>query len=134
MKKLIGGFVLFVILFTVWMILPIVFRQTPTSVEPLSNGQQEGELKEFYVQGYQWGFNPDTIEVNKGDRVRIIGTSNDVKHSFDLSEFGVDLDLEVGKNNTIEFVANKAGTFQFYCDVFCGRGHSSMTGRLVVNE
>jgi cytochrome c oxidase subunit 2 len=29
---------------------------------------------------------------------------------------------------------NKAGTFTFACDVFCGEGHDDMSGTVVVTE
>jgi cytochrome c oxidase subunit II len=39
-----------------------------------------------------------------------------------------------GEPVTLEFVADKAGTFGFSCSEYCGSGHSSMRGRLVVAE
>jgi heme/copper-type cytochrome/quinol oxidase subunit 2 len=32
----------------------------------------------------------------------------------------------------LSFTPDKAGTFTFLCDVFCGDGHEGMSGRLVV--
>jgi cytochrome c oxidase subunit 2 len=34
---------------------------------------------------------------------------------------------------TVEFVADKAGTFTFSCSVYCGKGHRGMKGELVVS-
>jgi len=31
-----------------------------------------------------------------------------------------------------EFVADKVGEFNFFCNVYCGEGHSEMGGKLVV--
>ena len=38
-----------------------------------------------------------------------------------------------GKTEIVEFVADKRGTFEFYCSVYCGEGHSEMEGTLIVN-
>ena len=34
----------------------------------------------------------------------------------------------------VEFTADKAGTFNFYCNNYCGQGHPDMSGVLVVTE
>ena len=44
------------------------------------------------------------------------------------------LALTSKKPVTTEFIADKAGTFTFYCSIPCGRGHGSMHGKLIVNE
>ena len=80
----------------------------------------------------QWKFEPNTVTVKQGDTVRLQIQDIDVTHGFSLPTFGVNKQLEVGKTTTVEFVADKKGTFTFACSVFCGTGHSSMTGKLVV--
>jgi cytochrome c oxidase subunit 2 len=81
----------------------------------------------------QWDFVPSTITVNKGDTVKMIINSIDVKHGIAIPEFGVNSDLNPGEITTIEFVADKSGSFRFFCSVFCGSGHGSMEGTLIVN-
>jgi cytochrome c oxidase subunit 2 len=93
-----------------------------------------GELKEFNVVAFQWGYEPSTITVNKGDKVRITATSRDVPHGFAINEYGVNLYLDGKTPKTVEFIADKAGTFTIYCNIPCGQGHSSMRGRLIVTE
>lgn len=97
--------------------------------EPKSNG----EVKEFIMTAKQWEFVPSTIEVNQGDTVKLKVTSTDVTHGFALSEFGINERLSPGKTVEIEFVADKKGTFGFFCSVPCGRGHGGMRGQLIVN-
>lgn len=97
-----------------------------------SGTQGSGELREFTVTARRFSFNPDPIEVNIGDTVRITITSQDVAHGFALDEFGVNAFLRPGIASSVEFVADRAGTFRFYCTVPCGSGHSGMLGRLIV--
>ena len=91
-----------------------------------------GELKEFKITSNQFQFEPSTIEVNKGDKVRLIVTSIDVPHGIAIPEYGINERLDPGKSVAIEFTADKQGTFTAFCSVFCGSGHSNMKGRIVV--
>ncbi|MBP6859847.1 MAG: cupredoxin domain-containing protein [Candidatus Magasanikbacteria bacterium] len=88
--------------------------------------------KEFIVTAKQWSFSPSTIKVKKGDTVVLKVTSVDVAHGLMLPSFNIKETLEPGKTKTIEFAADKAGTFTFSCSVACGAGHKAMTGTLVV--
>lgn len=90
------------------------------------------EVKEFEIIAKQWEFVPGTITVNQGDNVKLKITSLDVNHGIWLNEFGVNEMLEVGKTVEVEFVADKKGEFSFTCNVFCGRGHGTMRGTLIV--
>ena len=93
---------------------------------------RSGEVKEFKMTAKQFAFEPATIEVNKGDRVRLIVTSADVPHGIAIPEYGINERLDPGKPVTIEFTAEKEGTFTAFCSVFCGSGHSGMKGKIVV--
>ncbi|PIN73565.1 hypothetical protein COV20_05065 [Candidatus Woesearchaeota archaeon CG10_big_fil_rev_8_21_14_0_10_45_16] len=89
-------------------------------------------VKEFTMTAEQWQFSPSSVKVNEGDTVRITIKSTDVAHGFALAEFGVFQRLEPGEEHTVEFVADKAGTYTYFCNVPCGSGHRSMKGTLVV--
>ena len=104
------------------------------SKENSSNGTTpiQGDVKEFKMTAKQFAFEPETIEVNKGDRVRLIVTSTDVPHGIGIPEYGINERLDVGKPVTIEFIADKEGSFSSFCSVFCGSGHSKMKGKIIV--
>lgn len=102
-------------------------QQTETSTDDGSN------VKEITITAKQWEFDPNPIEVNLGDTVRLKIKSIDVAHGFKLTEFGINERLEPDKEVAVEFVADKAGEFSFFCNVPCGSGHSAMTGTLIVN-
>ena len=107
---------------------------TETEEETVPETEEtQGELKEFAITAKQWNFTPSTIEVNEGDTVKLTITSIDVTHGFSLPEFGVDGRLEPNQTTTVEFIADKVGTFTFACNVLCGAGHSTMNGTLIVN-
>jgi cytochrome c oxidase subunit 2 len=103
------------------------FGQTPTTGEAPA-------VHEIQMTARKYKFDPDVITVKKGEVVRLVITALDRKHGFKLQEFGIDQVLLKGTPTTIEFTADKAGTFEFKCSVFCGFGHGKMKGKLVVEE
>ena len=107
-------------------------QQQPQPQEQQTHTQQTGEVKEFKITAKQFQFDPATIEVSKGDKVRLLITSQDVPHGFSIVEYGINVRLDTGKTATVEFTADKQGTFTAFCSVFCGSGHSGMKGKLIV--
>ena len=93
---------------------------------------QTGEIKEFTMTAKQFAFEPAVIEINKGDRVKIVVTSLDVPHGISIPEYSINERLDPEKPVTIEFTADKEGTFTAFCSVFCGAGHSNMKGKIIV--
>lgn len=107
---------------------------TPSSTSsPSSDSQITPQIKEFDITAKKWDFSPSTITVNEGDTVILNVESIDVEHGFALLDFGINEQLSPGETVRIEFVADKKGTFSFFCNVYCGSGHSGMKGILVVN-
>ena len=100
----------------------------------LGNAQQpatEG-VREFKVTARKYEFSPATIQVKRGDRVRLILTAADHEHGFKLDAFHIVRELPKGETVTLEFTADQSGSFPFHCSHFCGMGHARMTGKLVV--
>lgn len=108
-----------------------VTNRTPEEGKPVVQPTKP-PLKIFNVTARQWDFLPSTINVKKGDLVRLIITSVDVAHGFRLDEYNINERLYPSKEVTVEFVADKAGIFVFRCSVSCGSGHGSMRGTLTV--
>ena len=98
-------------------------------------------------------FIPNEIHVKAGERVQIKLHSADRAHGLKLDLYpegagqdgppGLifdqpqgDAKVEKHKDRDIEFVAARAGTYDFKCSVQCsmGHGHDRMTGKLIVEE
>ncbi len=99
-----------------------------------SSASSTGNVREIQMTAKQFEFIPSTITVKKGDTVKLIVTSIDVHHGLAIPQFGVNLNLPPHVPETVQFVADKAGQFSFYCDVYCGAGHRGMRGTLIVTE
>lgn len=78
-------------------------------------------------------FEPETLQVMEGDRVRLTLRSTDTEHGFSIKKMNVKVAVpKTGEPVTVEFVADKAGTYEFKCSEYCGSGHGRMKGRIVV--
>ncbi len=122
--------VLTLLLLSLFLLASCSSKSTPVT----GNAAWNGETKEITVRAFRFGFEPDTIEVNKGDKIKLTAYSSDGHHSFTLYDFDVNLDLEGSDKKTAEFIADKAGTFTFFCALPCGKGHGQMRGNFVVKE
>lgn len=94
------------------------------------------EPKVFEVVARRFAFEPATIEVVEGDRVRLLVRSADGPHGVEIKAFKVKKAMPRAKPGdapiTIEFVATAAGEYPILCSEHCGSGHKDMTGTLVV--
>ena len=102
----------------------------------LTYGQEAapGSATEIKMTARKYQFDPNVVTVKKGDHVKLIITALDHDHGFKLEAFDINQKLKKGDPTTIEFTADKAGTFPFECSNFCGLGHGKMKGKLVVQE
>ena len=79
------------------------------------------------------GFDPARIVVKRGQRVKLRILAEDVTHGFQLLHFGVDAGaVKTGTTKVVEFTADRAGEFPFYCSVRCSPLHMALMGTLVV--
>lgn len=78
-------------------------------------------------------FEPETLQVTEGDRVRLTVRSTDTEHGFSIKRMNVRVAVpKTGEPVTVEFVAERPGTYEFKCSEYCGSGHGRMKGQLVV--
>jgi cytochrome c oxidase subunit 2 len=84
------------------------------------------------VSARRFTFTPSEIALKKGEPVVFELTTEDVFMGFNVPDFGVRSDIVPGKTTKMSLTPDKAGTFVFLCDVFCGDGHETMSGRMVV--
>jgi nitrite reductase (NO-forming) len=96
---------------------------TPSSV---------ASVKTFTVGAQNFSFTLSQITVNKGDTVKIIFQNVEGSHNWVIDEFNARTNvISGGQTQTIQFVANKSGTFEYYCSVGAHR-QLGMRGNLIV--
>lgn len=102
------------------------------AMEQSSPSGTVGVVKEFTVTGTNFKFAPATLTVKKGDTVKITFKNEGGFHNFLLDEFNVATKtVSTGQSETVTFVADKAGTFEYYCGVGNHR-QMGMVGTLTV--
>lgn len=79
------------------------------------------------------GWTPEIIRVQRGERVKLRISSQDVVHGFNIPKLDIAVDrIEPGKVTEVEFVASQPGRYAFQCTVWCETGHWRMRGVIEV--
>jgi len=77
-------------------------------------------------------FTPNRLILKKDVPVMLELTTADVLMGFNAPDFQTRADIIPGKVARVRLVPDKIGTFTFLCDIFCGSGHETMSGTIVV--
>lgn len=92
--------------------------QTSSGLEATGGASTAGTVKEFTVDGANYKFTPSLITVNKGDTVRITFKNGGGTHNLTIPDYNAQTKtVNFGGSDTVEFVADKAGSFEYYCAV-----------------
>ena len=91
-----------------------------------NNNINTKEIKEFKINAFRFDYEPNVITVNKNDKVKISINNMDTIHGIRIPDLGI------SGNDFIEFTAEKSGQFAWFCNNFCGGGHTQMQGTLIV--
>jgi cytochrome c oxidase subunit 2 len=86
------------------------------------------------ITAKRFEYTPKDITVKKGIPVVLEFTSLDRLHGFSCPGLGIRSDIPPHEVTKLRFMPQKAGTFPFHCDIFCGSGHEGMTGTITVIE
>ncbi|MBE7552781.1 MAG: c-type cytochrome [Anaerolineales bacterium] len=79
------------------------------------------------------GFQPASIEVQKGEKVRLRFSVPDVTHGVAVAGLGVDLgQIDPGQVKEVEVVFDEADVVTFYCNTWCSPNHWRMRGTITV--
>jgi cytochrome c oxidase subunit 2 len=84
------------------------------------------------LRAYKFSYEPDEIVVKLNEPVVLELTGTDVPMGFNAPDFAIRATIIPGQTSRVRFVPNKAGTFVFHCDIFCGDGHEEMDGTIKV--
>lgn len=92
------------------------------------------DIKVIEVEAGSFYYKPDTITVKKGEKVRIKLTAVSMMHDFNIDELNVKIPVTVnGTFSYVDFIAEKTGTFEYYCSVGSHRANGQV-GKITVTE
>jgi plastocyanin len=98
----------------------------------VSSSPAAATTKTFNIVSKDYSFSQTSITVKKGDKVRINLSNTGGIHDWVLDEFNAKTKrITDGQSDSIEFVADKVGSFEFYCSVGSHRA-MGMKGTLIV--
>ncbi|HEX7086883.1 MAG TPA: hypothetical protein VF198_11000 [Vicinamibacterales bacterium] len=80
---------------------------------------------------YQW---LPILRLQKGVEYTLHLSSLDVNHGFSLYPINVNFQVVPGYDYGLRVTPNAAGDFRIICNEFCGIGHHTMVGRVIVDE
>ncbi|MEK7156101.1 MAG: plastocyanin/azurin family copper-binding protein [Patescibacteria group bacterium] len=106
---------------------------TPGGTEISVDGSvSTGAIKEFTVTNSGMTFVQKALSVKKGDRVKITFNNVGGTHDFRIEGYNVGTKVvQAGQSETFEFVADRAGSFEYFCSVGNHRANG-MIGTLTV--
>lgn len=112
-------------------------QEPPQMTEEQTQQAQDGmdtmkTEKKFTVNGGNFYFVPNVIKVNKGDTVTVEFKNDGGMHDFVIDEFAARTTvIQTDGTDSVTFVADRAGSFEFYCSVGQHRANG-MKGMLIV--
>ncbi len=99
------------------------------------------DATEIFVVGKQWMWHLEhtngkreinALHIPVGQPIKLTMTSQDVIHDFSVPAFRMKEDVLPDRYTTEWFKATRTGKFRFFCDQYCGMGHSLMRGWVYV--
>ena len=98
--------------------------------------ERVGDTLHLYMTAKRSHFVPDVIRVKEGEHVVMhitnVETARDATHGFAIPAYDIQASLDPGEVLSVEFVADRTGSFAFYCTEFCSALHLEMQGWLLV--
>ncbi len=85
-----------------------------------------------HALAFAFGFQPNPIEVPQGAEVTFKITSPDVIHGFHVEGTPINVEVIPGRVAVVRFTFRRAGEYRVVCNQYCGLGHHTMFGRLIV--
>ena len=93
---------------------------------------QAPNRREFTVTAKDYHFSPNRLEVTQDDLVKVTVRSADVAYSLTIDEYRLSKRVPAGGETTLEFRADRTGTFAFYSNLTSDARHSQTRGELIV--
>lgn len=144
------------IMLFVWMIMWHVYgRQNPSDITYRTSTAEFGKLGEAYIRqnmigvdkgipvvrpkpntdvfvvAEMWRWSPVLILQNE-QSYKLHISSKDVMHGFSLQPVNMNFQVYPQYDYVLEFQPTEAGEYRVICNEFCGIGHHTMIGKIVV--
>jgi cytochrome c oxidase subunit 2 len=92
----------------------------------------QDEEKVIRITARKFTYEPAEITLKQGEAVVLELVTADVLMGFNAPDFKTRADIVPGKVARVRLTPEKTGTFEYFCDIFCGSGHEDMSGTIRV--
>lgn len=142
----------------VWMVLWHVYgKQNPSNTTYRTSTTEYAKLSEAYVKKYMvgtdngipvvkpepksdvfvlaemWRWSPVLI-LQKNEAYKLHISSKDLQHGLSIQPINMNFQIYPGYDYVLTFTPTEAGVYNIICNEFCGIGHHTMIGKIVVIE
>lgn len=97
-----------------------------------AHGKPKKKERVIKITARKFQYAPNEITVRQGESVVLEFTSIDFVHGFSVPDLHLRADLPPGQMTRVRLPTDEAGTYDFLCDNFCGSGHESMNGKIII--
>ncbi|WP_160032846.1 cytochrome C oxidase subunit II [Paenibacillus sp. An7] len=87
--------------------------------------------EEITIKATNYEFDQPEYRIKKGVPVRIVFENVEGNHGIIVPGLGVQLDT---KQSATVITPKETGEFEVACSIFCGKGHSTMVSKIIVEE
>jgi len=94
---------------------------------------QPSPAGDAYLLAQQFQFYP-VLKLKKGQTYRLHLSSLDVSHGFSLYPLNMNFQILPGYDHVLTITPTRSGEYTVVCNEFCGVGHHTMTGRIIVED
>ncbi|BBI32129.1 cupredoxin domain-containing protein [Cohnella abietis] len=101
---------------------------SPSGSAPASSQAAGGATKDITITAVNWKFDQPEIKAKTGDTLKLTLKNDQGVHGIEIS----DLNVKIKNGETVEVKLDKAGTYEYHCNIQCGQGHTKMKGTIVV--
>lgn len=88
---------------------------------------------DIYLVGMMWRWMP-VLKLQKGAQYTLHLSSLDINHGFNLYPLNINFQVVPGYDYGLRVTPSEAGDFRVVCNEFCGIGHHTMVGRIIVTD
>jgi cytochrome c oxidase subunit 2 len=88
---------------------------------------------DIYMLGRLWQWYP-ILELEKDKSYRLHLSSMDWQHGFSLQPVNINLQILPGYEMVLTVTPDQAGDYAVICNEYCGIGHHTMLGKIIVTE
>lgn len=109
-------------------------EQTTTQTDTNKESMESTDETVIEMEAGSFYYTPNVITAKKGEKIRIVMKSVSMMHDFVIDELGVKMPVvKDGDTGTVEFVADKVGSFEYYCSVGQHRANGQI-GTITITE